>query len=422
MATSEAKVLALVRELPREHSIIRSLTEYARTITDCPSIFMMHAGIQALMAAVPMGLDVQLGVRINPNTFTLLIGESASSRKTTAISWCTRIIRKAEAPEYLLIDASSPEGLIRELGENPRRGIMITEGGDWLNRTKPKEYQNKMRDHFVRIYDGEEVGHNVKDRKKSLKRVENHLVSVFMGCTPRHLAAYTEPVDFEGGLMNRFMIVNGVRERLIKKPVADEAGESWIGGTLKARIALYKGGAGTMRGMTVGAEDVWAAWSDALGKRADALPSGMGVLVARASTHALKLAQVLAIDTMSAAPKEAGDWLLNDLCVDLATQIVDWSIHDMLEVYAKIPHNRYEQLRESVLTVMRHCDGQGDQAVGYATIASTIKPSQLQKDLAAVLNSMVTEGSLYVWKASYEGGLDRFSLYPPPSSQTTDDV
>lgn len=412
---TEAEVDDLLTLLP-ESSFTRCFVGYTRTITDCPSIFMMHAAMQAMLAAAPEGMGIQLGVVQAPNTFTLLVGSSASSRKTTAINWATRMATDTNAPEYLLVDVSSPEGFVRKLGENRRRLVIITEGGDWLNRTRPGAYQNVMRDNLVRLYDGQPVGHAVKDSKKSLKEVKDHHVSVFMGCTLSHLEDYTQRVDFEGGLMNRFMIVTGDREREYLKPSADPAGEAWLIHALGQRINDFKHHHGVMRDMDPGAKKLWLDWNRELRARNANLNEGQRTAIARSTTHAIKVMQIMALDTGLALES---DWSMSANVMEFAIRTVNWSIAAMLEVYDCIAGSKYEKQRRSVLTVMEDYEAKSEYAVDYSAIANNIRPKMLMRELRDVLNSMLSEGTLQLWKTP--GMQDRFSRYEAPNAGASDE-
>jgi hypothetical protein len=431
---SEAQVLELVRATMPKGTLIRGVVEYGwGGSTDCPLAFLLHAGIQL----AGMGLDervyIYVGTTIKANFNSFLVGPT-SSRKTTAIRLVadltkvatslgsksndgddTTAIGMADLSDHVLIDAASREGLIRLLGERGKRVVLIPEGGDWLSLSHGSNYQATMRGIFTRMYDGDEIRHETKDIKKALKPVTNHCASVIMGATASHLEEYTSRPDWEGGFMNRFLFIDADRERDYDHPKKDKAAFADLAMLLAKRAAFQaederREEPFQIGGWEPGALDLWLQWSKGRNAHFKTMSGRKQTAIARWQTHAAKLLLIASTDLQANYEQ---DWKIPLAAVRFATAVADWGIADALSLYERIAGSLYEERRNGVIDVMRNAETQGQPAIRLEQIARELKPMLNHRDLQLVLDSMISERTLYVWPEDDENERPPMSLRPP---------
>lgn len=427
---SEAETLALVRTLPPD-SIVRMYVEYQYDATDCPSAFMMHNGIMLVTAAMDWKLFATLGTRVRPNLFTFIVGPSGH-RKTTAVENARSILKLAGMKAYELIDPQSAGGLIRSLADRqgPHRWIPMGEAGDWLAHSAPRGHLASMRDTFTRIYDGAPIEHLRVDSKKSVARVDEHCVSILLGCTPAHLEKHTSLSDWETGFLNRFMFCYAEMERDYGDPPPyDPTGDTEIAARLSRLAALQKpkgttdveldDGSRGIGASCVGFDDdavrVWRAWTKRVKARIEGYNELEQAATKRWQTHAFKLALVMSYDLGAA---DVVEWHIPKRAVQFATKVVDWSMADALKMVESMVGSFYERDRRAILKVFAHEASQGYPCIPYRAVALTVVPKMAQSYLQSVLASMVAETTLYTWKLGAE---QVYSTEPKPKVEDTDE-
>lgn len=147
--------------------------------------------------------------KIYPNLWTLLIGESSVSRKSSAIRPALSTLEKMDSIK-LLSSRGSPEGIFEEIVKNDGVGLLShSELGSLLGGLK-KDYMRGLTEDFCEYYDP--LGAKLKKKLISKDSFIAHLAISWIACTTQtslsqHVTASDDRIA--SGFLPRFNIVFG---------------------------------------------------------------------------------------------------------------------------------------------------------------------------------------------------------------------
>ncbi len=120
--------------LPKR-GFVRDYVEYAMNCTDANNAYHLAAALTALTQTVPLSYAVPFASPLHPNLFTMIVGDSSKSRKTTAMSIMQNIMREG-IPGAIGEMPGSQEGLNEQLRSQQRQLILYTEFGEFLSKAE----------------------------------------------------------------------------------------------------------------------------------------------------------------------------------------------------------------------------------------------------------------------------------------------
>ncbi|UUX91621.1 DUF3987 domain-containing protein [Methanoplanus endosymbiosus] len=145
-----------------------------------------------------------------PNIWTILIGQSSFSGKSTAFDEFLDLIQSAGIGNKLP-DSFSRQSLIECLAETPTAYYANDEVGGLLKEMHKKGgHLNGLSDDLCKYYDNPKVIHKRLTKKAGggdTYTANNISMSVLMATTPLNFKNSTEPTDLESGLLARYLIV-----------------------------------------------------------------------------------------------------------------------------------------------------------------------------------------------------------------------
>ncbi|MCK4824221.1 DUF3987 domain-containing protein, partial [bacterium] len=198
-----------------EDHYITKYTDYMKGITDAYHEFGVGAAL-VLLSAIAGGKMI-LNLKqdpIKPNIQVMLIANSTTSRKSTAVNKCEgffdsiEVMRKAPS-------SYSPEGLIEYLAEYPKSAFFRDEVAGLLAEYK-KPYMNGIRDFDCLLYDGRTIAPRKLRTKKGVKEefeIKDPYVVKFYATTPDSLSLNTDLVDLTSGYLFRFLYFTPTYEK-----------------------------------------------------------------------------------------------------------------------------------------------------------------------------------------------------------------
>jgi hypothetical protein len=187
-----------------EFSFIDTYKNYASLLTDAPEIYHEFSALNLLSLAVgrtPINVTPK---QLYPNIWTILIGVSGVSRKSTALCLADSIL-----PDNYqrLPNDFTPESLQECLSKQSQGFIIKEEIGGFLSSIKRKDFMVGTPDLLCQLYDCP------SKYRKTLRRVDFKLAdtcfNIMAATTPSRFLQAAEPEDFDSGFLSRFLIIYG---------------------------------------------------------------------------------------------------------------------------------------------------------------------------------------------------------------------
>lgn len=184
---------------------MRDYVDFAKTLTDAPTVFHLFSGLTAISSSVRRRACVQgFGGRpLYPNIWTVLVAPSSVYRKTTAINIARDLMDNANVS--LLPDDFSREMLVEILSREPQGCFVWSEFGSALSQFD-KEYMSGIKDMLADMYDCPD------SYKRLLKggefNVENPCLSILGGTNIDWMLDKKDvKADLRGGFLARTLFV-----------------------------------------------------------------------------------------------------------------------------------------------------------------------------------------------------------------------
>ena len=194
---------------PNEVTFLDVYRDFFRNYTDSPPIFCEAIGVNLLSVAVGR-IPIKLTPTVYPNVWTLIVGESWLTRKTTAIN------ALPIADELKMPCSFTPEGLEASLKEHNQGLIYKDEISGFLRSIKKKDYMKEMAELLSFLYNCPNA--YSRELKKAKFDLKNVCFNILGGTQPVSLLdkEVATKEDFQTGFLARFMIVYGQRDE--RKP------------------------------------------------------------------------------------------------------------------------------------------------------------------------------------------------------------
>ena len=334
---SEADVF---RALPPD-GFLKKYVEYATKCTDAHASYHIASGAVALAQTVPIDLHVPFGTPIHGNVFGLAVGASSTSRKSSSIN-VMRDILAAAVPSGVGEQPGSREALVDMLRVNARQAIIYGEFGSFLANAE-KSYFTPIKTAYTECYDNAPLSRALVRTGRNTDSTVEPRLSLIAGSTLEYLERHTEPVDWTGGFMARFLTFFADRERTYTVPPGDPTGRKTCIEHLKGLLEGFVS-RGQCLGFDAQARKLWDDWYVSATNSA-AHPSIQG-MVARAPMHGLRLALLFAWDYGQV--RSGSHWYLTERELAPARAIVDLHIESVLRIAANLAPNREMRERRDV--------------------------------------------------------------------------
>jgi hypothetical protein len=214
-ASIQAESYVYTSPCPADHYLTRWI-KYAGTRTDAAheyheaaALVLLASGtpnVRARLAPYPRGLPT--------NLYTLLIGDSTTSRKSTSESFA-RDAQGTAIPGSLCADHFSPEGFVEQLAGRSADSttLYIDEFGELLGKLHHAKHMAGLRGLLLTVYGGEDYTYrrHSKRSKSGIKledqdQIERPHLSILGATTPAIFDTLLEQ-DVTCGLLPRFGIV-----------------------------------------------------------------------------------------------------------------------------------------------------------------------------------------------------------------------
>lgn len=206
-------------------NFLREYEKQMSQFTDAPDAFHTAAAstvLGSLLTTFPYRLKLAGGTGERyPNLWTFLIGDSANSRKSTAVNLAAEVLHRAY-PELRAPDDGSPEGFAKDLVSKNGRldgnaaSLMIqSEMGNFL-ANMAKDYNTGFKTLLMELYDTPALYR--RKLSKDEFQVPRPRVSILGALAVEFMPTMLTAMDWTNGFMGRALLVYGRRTRTLPHP------------------------------------------------------------------------------------------------------------------------------------------------------------------------------------------------------------
>lgn len=385
---SESEVCELVDSIPYT-SFINSYIRHAIAQTDAPIVFHLGTAL-AILGAWEEGLR-HGPTRTQGPFWSMLVGGSADSRKTTAIDLASRFLETLP-----LQHAESRAAAIEDLSDHGGKGIYVYgEFGDFLARTHQNQAYGPLREYFTSLWDCRPISKMKVSSKKdpsgsNLTVVDNPRVSFLAGSTVTFIEAYTNATDWSGGWMNRWSVFAGMRERNYVLPRSEDSNLTGDAATALSRVREYPAAGFTGpgyqgSGFSEEALERYQAWYTEWNLAKKDKPIWIQEAIARVPDTARKAALLMARDLGEAS---GSGWVLSLKAIHFGIGVAEFHSRSAEWLVGRLGSSVYDRRRRAVLDVLDIPRTEGQ-------ILSRLHPAIDRRDLRRVLESMAEEELIF---------------------------
>lgn len=378
---------------------MRAYVMHAMRRSDAPAAFHLGTGLAVLAAAAPPSLGLPWPPSTMRGNFWALLAGPSGDRKSAAISIGADMLREADPRVCSGETPGSPEGLASMLRDSPRRIITYSEFGTFLAQTE-KGQAAPLRETFTHLYDSP-AETTMTYRAKQVTISEPRL-SILAGSSPAYLARYTQPADWEGGFLSRFLCLAAKQERSIAIPPMDWQPEfARCVEMLRVRSSTGAEQMGTCGGFAPTAAVKWADWyADQLRQR---VPDRIHGALKRTQNVALKVALLYSFDLGLSRCGKGSIWLIDETVLEPAFKVADLHLKSIRYLCDHIAEDDEMRRRQAVLRAI---------ASGAGTLGDIMLQSRLLKRRATeIIETLEIERT--VRKVKGEDGTETYELRDP---------
>lgn len=211
-----------------EDNFITKYYNLATGMNDAYPEYHFMCALVIMSATIQRKIVLELNNDYYPNVYSILIGNSTTSRKSTALNLMKKIIGKSI---HFFPDEFSGASIYDELSERGQGLFHIDEYGNFLAKMS-RDYNSGMPNFLCKIYDCPE-----RDRKKLRREtfiINNAYPCIIGGIQPKVLTEYTSEPDLATGYPARVLWLYPTRPKETK-PVRQKTDEE-----KKKIIELYE--------------------------------------------------------------------------------------------------------------------------------------------------------------------------------------
>jgi len=323
----------------------------------------------------------------------MLVGKTGTN-KSRAVNHAKSFLDALAAGEHAGVYAGAllgrppgtVEGLIDALAENPRQIHIYPEFAQFLQRTaSTRGYSQGLREVLLDVFDGGEVGDALA--RGNARGVDKPRLTMLAAVAPSHLEKHTSENDWDGGFMNRWLIIHAPPGAAVSVAPAHP--------TLEARVLSYlerivSEPVGNCVAFTPGAAKKWDAFFHLM-NRAKRANDSFATVLARIELVTLRSAVAYAVSQ----GKGAGgiDWHLDEEALQFGRAMAGWYTRGLVWGNTQLAVTDYQRARKRVLEYLLAAITEQGRKVAARWEAEIAGHMRMRKrDLDDVLGGIVREG------------------------------
>jgi len=204
-------------------TVTGTIGELARLLaagTEVPEEFYYVAGLTVFGATCSPNLTTNVGVEVDTRFYTVLLGDSYSVKKSTAMRNTIEFFSGLNTnTPHVIHGVGSAEGLARELIQNPRLILAQDEFRSFLDKTKVQS--SVLLPMTTSLFEGHTWDNSTKDKEKCVRVSDAHL-SVIGCCTTETYQNMWSQEAIAIGFPNRLFLANAEAKPKVAWPEAPD--------------------------------------------------------------------------------------------------------------------------------------------------------------------------------------------------------
>lgn len=363
-----------------ESNFVRRYHDYCSSITDAYPEYH-HAGALTLLS---FAADRKVSMRLKngvyyPNIWCLCLGQSTTSRKSTALGYVADLLDD-ENHERRLSDQFSPESFIEQMSSHPHSYLINDECGGLFKSLNKKPYMADLKDTLCTVYDNHRISRKLRtnQRDKSIQTdfsVKEPYLTTLFATTFESLSNSVIEDDFTSGLLPRFLPYYPEYIKDIRGVEDETEDDDWRKNDLKARFDLILdniSNAGSIRlKMSDTGKEIYNRWlireQQKLMYNPDFVISSV---FGRYQVYALKMAMHFTVGSEAfqnqikeLQPGSPVEYTIPDAYViEAIREIDDYFIPTIVGIREKIANHGSENLQAKIIDVLKRSDGELDHS------------------------------------------------------------
>jgi hypothetical protein len=304
---NERKPLQTIDHSFPTHTMTGVAGLFARTYSaylEPPQEFFYFSFLTCLGVALANRITLASEIHPQPRLFTLLLGDSADDRKSTAIHKTQELFREMLTDFNVTHGVGSAEGLAERIQESPNGLLLIFD--------EMKQFTSKCRIEGSVLLPAVntlfEINHYENRTKKGSIKVELAFISILAASTLQTYETIFNPIFVDIGFINRLWIVPATGERKFSIPGKIPEAEKKV---IKHELVLLLEWVGSFKEfqITPEARALYDDWYLRLEK---------SIHAKRIDTYALRLMPLLALND--------GKTLVDDEVIEKVTALGNWQL------------------------------------------------------------------------------------------------
>lgn len=385
--------------------------------TDAPPSGHILAALISVASVVGTRSRVRIGTHhVSPNIFGMMIGASGRVRKTWSQSMAQRMLQGV-CPERVGLSSGSYEAMVDELKERPLCTIFEEEFSTVLAGGSSGGPIPRLKTGLTKLYDGGRTSN--RTRKGGSVSVEGYRLNLMAAISPSYLSEYTNPEDYTGGFLSRWLMVYGERPAgqflglfdSVPDPDEEERLRTMLGQILThCPVGRFD--------MAPEALEEFRAWERGIEAQSIVVQEKTQGYLSRAGSLAVRLAGLIAMDRMVVVEGHTEDqgidfeadkrtWYIRPADFEIARNIVNAHLMDVQRIVSTIEHGKDAKTKGRVLEAV---------PTDWVPLAFITQRSGMTlKTIRDPLDTLVAEGQ--VAKSERPGSGLLFKRLPPTTTE-----
>lgn len=366
--------------LPQGHGFLRSYVEYASTAHDAPEIYHVGVGLTILAGACAKQLQcpyMASGMMV-PNLYTLLVGPSRSTRKTSSMDTGINLLLQANAESIIPVPGSYEE-MVAQIRQTPAGVLTIREFGHFL-KTTARGYGEPIRTVLMDLYDWPTDRAYTRNLRKGKTVVDPPIcLSLLSASSDDLLFEHTDKEEWTGGFLGRFVLLYGERD-VYRMPNRWDQARDYLVTMLHSFV---HGKAARCGGFYPYAWQEFERWSRYRDSTTNTVPDRVQTFMSGCSTLAAKVSLLYAAD--AGEPNMGDGWSVSLESMRRAILFVEnLYLPSIKHIGEKLALGIWEKDRQKILSVIES----KPQGVGQQDVLRRCKVSlALLDDVTATLKA-----------------------------------
>lgn len=208
---ADAAIANVRSMLGDEDGFVYRYVRWAVQQTDSTPVYHVAVALALLSAVAPRNARTTFGHGSQAmNLYAMVVGDSGASRKSWSIEMGASLLRDA-MPEVIGIAFGSYEAMVASLSEVKVQLVVQSEFSRFMSQSGVRGggYLAALKTGITDAFDGGPL--STRTQKGGITPTEGYRLSMLAAISRSYLSLYSEPADFEGGFLSRWLFASSGR-------------------------------------------------------------------------------------------------------------------------------------------------------------------------------------------------------------------